>query len=417
MLQKAEKDWSTISEPAIPPWSSALSNLISQSESWLMSKILAYAKDRGYTKYTSTLFEAWRLSIVGISSSLVESLAEQGKDMELGPEEDYARDPAASFGILEARRHRERGVSLEMFLGLMKYYRQSYKDLVSESGLDPLSSAKGLLLVERFFDRMEIGFCAEWARSTENKLFAELQAANRFMTNEKNKYLTAFESLPSAVFILDEENRVENMNHSAALLFDESSIPGARYYSLIPSERGGLQGTAARIPVDHLLPWLSEDVTGFAKDHTPHQWIDRTVETKQGKKAFHVRLSRMLDVSGKFEGTILVLRDVTAQKEVEEVRLKKEKLRAILEMAGAVCHELNQPLQGLMGHAELLMLEFDREDPRHARVAKLVDLVHQMGQITKQLARITRYETRRYLDGKIIDIQKASELTAAGAGK
>jgi hypothetical protein len=70
-----------------------------------------------------------------------------------------------------------------------------------------------------------------------------------------------------------------------------------------------------------------------------------------------------------------------------------------------------------MGHAELLMLDFDGEDPRYPRVSKIAELVNKMGQITKQLTRITRYETRRYLDGKIIDIEKASGHSAAGAGK
>ena len=53
---------------------------------------------------------------------------------ELSPEEDYANDPATQFGVIEAQRHRGRGVNLSMFLGLMKYYRQSYVDLLTESG-------------------------------------------------------------------------------------------------------------------------------------------------------------------------------------------------------------------------------------------------------------------------------------------
>ena len=41
----------------------------------------------------------------------------------------------AAFGILEARRHRSRGVTLIMFLGLMKYYRQSYIDLIMQADM------------------------------------------------------------------------------------------------------------------------------------------------------------------------------------------------------------------------------------------------------------------------------------------
>ena len=103
MLQQTEKEGSNLPDASTATVSRSLSDLISQNESWLMSRILNYAKDRGYTKYTSTLFEAWRLSISGISSSLMAWLAEPGRDVELGPEEDFVGDPAAAFGILEAR--------------------------------------------------------------------------------------------------------------------------------------------------------------------------------------------------------------------------------------------------------------------------------------------------------------------------
>ena len=34
--------------------------------------------------------------------------------------------------------------------------------------------------------------------------------------------------------------------------------------------------------------------------------------------------------------------------------LEEEKLRGVLEMAGAICHELNQPMQAISGYADLL---------------------------------------------------------------
>ena len=49
---------------------------------------------------------------------------------------------------------RKRGVSLGMFLGLMKYYRQSYKDLVNESDFDSEYKYRCVHVIERFFDRV-----------------------------------------------------------------------------------------------------------------------------------------------------------------------------------------------------------------------------------------------------------------------
>lgn len=67
---------------------------INDHEDWLMERILDYAQKRDYTKYASTLKEAWRLSISGLSKSLVELIKAKGNDIELGPEEDYRCDPA-----------------------------------------------------------------------------------------------------------------------------------------------------------------------------------------------------------------------------------------------------------------------------------------------------------------------------------
>ncbi|MFA5903897.1 MAG: hypothetical protein WC836_08155 [Desulfobacula sp.] len=46
-----------------------LKNLLEIHEDWLMEQILMYAKKQGYTAYTSTLKEAWRLSVSGLSAT------------------------------------------------------------------------------------------------------------------------------------------------------------------------------------------------------------------------------------------------------------------------------------------------------------------------------------------------------------
>ena len=64
----------------------------------------------------------------------------------------------------------------------------------------------------------------------------------------------------------------------------------------------------------------------------------------------------------------------------EAVRVETQKLQAIIEMARAMCHELNQPMQSIYGYCELLMMGLEE-----------------------------KYETKDYLKGKIIDIDRATE--------
>ena len=96
-------------------------------------------------------------------------------------------------------------------------------------------------------------------------------------------------------------------------------------------------------------------------------------------------------------------------KKVENERIQKEKLQGIIEMAGAVCHELNQPMQVASITAELLLADVKEDNPVYKDLKTIKKQTDRMGVITRKLMRITKYETKDYLKGKIIDIDKAVE--------
>lgn len=273
---------------------------IKSSEDWLIRRILDYARRFEFTKYTSTLEEAWRISIVGLSETIIKALEKGDSPLELHPDENYSQDPVAAFGILEAQRHRERGIRLDMFLGLMKYYKQSYIDLVHESEFEKTAQTRYEYFIERCFDHIEIGFCAEWADTPDSKLFTDLQTTNRRMTNEKNKYLTLFESLHDPVFLLDIDDAVTNINHAAADLFVDFTVPGKSYYN--PSD------------FRDRLPWLEEELRILKSKPDRSLEVEKTLDTRIGARCFQVKIQEMLDVSEKFSGTVVILDDITKEK-------------------------------------------------------------------------------------------------------
>ncbi len=368
---------------------------ILSNEEWLMKRILTYAKQQGYSKYTATLTEAWRLSISGLSRSLVSTIANDLKDLELSPDEDYSVDPAASFGVLEAKRHRERGINLAMFLGLMKYYKQSYLDLIDSAGLPVSCRDTCKIKIERFFDRIELGFCTEWCALKEEDKVKELQNKNRDITNEKNRYLTIFETIHSPVVLIDEENRVENYNQAWTDLFEESSVPGSIYYNKnsMPEKK---------------VPWFVDEIIPYIRGSISDYTLEKTLVTKKGPKYFHIKIRRMLDISNKYSGMLIILDDLTEVKKAEKEKIQKEKLEGVLEMAGAVCHEINQPLQVILGQTEILKIGASKEIPISENLEIIASQISKMGGITRKLMNIAKYETKSYLKRTIIDIEKAS---------
>ncbi len=94
-----------------------------------------------------------------------------------------------------------------------------------------------------------------------------------------------------------------------------------------------------------------------------------------------------------------------------QAKLKeREKLQGVLEMAGAVCHELNQPLQVVSVYAEMLLMDMPGNDPQFKMLTSIKTGVKRIGKLTEKIMNITRYKSKPYLsNGKIVDIERSSQ--------
>lgn len=91
---------------------------------------------------------------------------------------------------------------------------------------------------------------------------------------------------------------------------------------------------------------------------------------------------------------------------------QRDKLQGVLEMSGAVCHELNQPLQIVSGFAELLLMEMDEKDPKYHTLRKIKSGIDRIGQLTRKIMNISKYKTKEYLGSKsmIVDISESAAI-------
>jgi signal transduction histidine kinase len=89
---------------------------------------------------------------------------------------------------------------------------------------------------------------------------------------------------------------------------------------------------------------------------------------------------------------------------VQDLLTHLAQAQGVLQVAGGTAHELNQPLQVVLGHSEILARGF-REDFHEDDVQAILGGVTRMAQITKRLQNLTHYRTAPYLaECAIVDL-------------
>ncbi|MCB2225144.1 MAG: hypothetical protein KQH53_00585 [Desulfarculaceae bacterium] len=86
-------------------------------------------------------------------------------------------------------------------------------------------------------------------------------------------------------------------------------------------------------------------------------------------------------------------------------RLEAERLKVVLETAGTVSHEFNQPLQVIMGAAEMALLDVPEDSKLHKYLSNILDSAKKLAQLITKLNRITAYRRKPYYkDQHILDL-------------
>ena len=116
----------------------------------------------------------------------------------------------------------------------------------------------------------------------------------------------------------------------------------------------------------------------------------------------------------KFEKTIQELKKSVmglkkANKEILEQQkevIEEERLKVLLELAGATAHELNQPLTALLGSIELMEMNKDSPEKMAQDMVNIEEAGQRIADIVKKIQTIRHYETKPYLDISIININQ-----------
>ena len=96
----------------------------------------------------------------------------------------------------------------------------------------------------------------------------------------------------------------------------------------------------------------------------------------------------------------------------QEKRIEEERRKAVVELAGAASHEMNQLLFAIRAYVQVVSGQVDKKRWQ-GDLDMLEEALSSMGDMIRKLGRVQKYETKEYIDDiRILDLDKAAEEDA-----
>ncbi len=157
----------------------------------------------------------------------------------------------ALFAVTEARRHRFRGVTAEMYLGCFKTLVHCLEEIIHEMGFPWQDKAEALTWLRNYLDAVETVFIGDWTTMTQKEADKNLDETNRRLTLEKNKYQNILESTRDLVLLTDSRGLIQEINATARAYYEQDEVRGEPFWRVLDLEGRELTEVMRYYPAGH----------------------------------------------------------------------------------------------------------------------------------------------------------------------
>jgi len=166
------------------------------------------------------------------------------------------------------------------------------------------------------------------------------------MAETKQSLEQLIRSAGEAIISLDRDDHIRGWNPAAERIF------------------GAAEVEMLGVPITNVLPEVCYRRTKAALSvEQPVQSSEVRVPRRGGgEMELAVTLSALPGSNGEVEGILAIVRDVTTQRELEAQMHQSEKLTALGQLAGGIAHDFNNLLQAILGYAELMARNPQRQE-------------------------------------------------------
>jgi signal transduction histidine kinase/CheY-like chemotaxis protein len=184
------------------------------------------------------------------------------------------------------------------------------------------------------------------------------------------------EIIGDALMILDAQRRIADLNGAAIAMLGRS------------------RAAAAGVLVDEAIPGLGESDTQPTR-------VDLPRLTPAGERVFDASLTPIRTRDDRLTGYVVLLRDVTERRHLEEQLRQAQKMEAVGKLAGGVAHDFNNLLTAIIGFASLAVDEVPADSPAQQSLAQIRRSAEQAASLTRQLLAFGR---RQILHPEVLDL-------------
>ena len=201
----------------------------------------------------------------------------------------------------------------------------------------------------------------------------ERKLAENKLEQAAQEWRATFDSITDIIIIQDKDNRIRRVNKAAADLLN--TTPKALLGRLCQEAMHDTQDP----PVN--CPHVETINTGKP--------AESEIYNSKLEAYFHEVTSPVFNEKGEVNGSIMVARDVTKQKRMEEQLIVTDRLASIGELSSGIAHELNNPLTSVIGFSQLLM-EGDVPENMKENLSTIYEEAQRAAVIVKNLLTFAR---------------------------
>ena len=156
-------------------------------------------------------------------------------------------------------------------------------------------------------------------------------------------------------------------------------------------------------PIEKFLIRDSENDFSLDEKKEKIEYVENWVYNKSGNERLLALWGRAIqDHENKKSGMLLTARDITEQNRIEKERqsletklYQQQKLESIGTLAGGVAHEINNPINGIMNYAQLILDKLKKNQPVEEYAEEIISESERIATIVRNLLAFARQEQQR----------------------